>query len=335
MLYYNAETADEDTISFRDFLISDMGQQAVLEAGYLPVREIEIPAIYTAYNEKGTSKEKPADKGRPTQYSFFEDDENLYVEFLADKELEATINEWIDANISDGFPYTVLEIHNGYLSVVTYGSAAVWDLYTGKKIENFNDLFYKDVQMYPIIDAATLVAADSDINSYSFLKCDYFGFLGKTEDFSTTLFTLPSENAYFTMAMDIPLILCLEADSVVSEYRDSQQFLIDGEVQEIIKIPPYERVDFVVDDPDDHRYYFQIKSDIMPADEVSRINAGLIKACDIWGEKEQEFDSMNMLGYSWHFEIIDNTIRLYNDHSGEMLFDIDGNFITLNHFENE
>jgi ABC-type phosphate transport system substrate-binding protein len=280
MLYYNAETANEDTLVFRDFLISDEGQSAVLEAGYLPVVDIEIPDIYAVYNEKGTGKEKPDDKGRPTEYSFYEDTENLYVEFLADKELEVTVNEWIDANISGGFRNTALGIYNGYLSVVTYGSAAVWDLYTGKKIENFNDLFYKDVPMYPIIDAATLVAVDSDINSYSYLKCDYFGFLGKTEDFSATLFSLPYENAYFTMPMDIPLLLYLEEDSVVSEYRDSQQFIVDGKKQEIIKIPPYERTDFVIESDDRDRYYFQIKSDIMPADEVARINAGLIKACD-------------------------------------------------------
>jgi ABC-type phosphate transport system substrate-binding protein len=333
MLYYNEEIADEDTLAFRDFLISDEGQLTVLEAGYLPISEIEIPVIYAVYNEKGTGKEKSDDKGRPTEYSFFEYTENLYVEFLADKELEATVNEWIDANISEGFRYTTLEIYNGYLSVVTHGSAAVWDLYTCKKIENFNDLFYKDTPMYPIIDAATLVAVDSDINSYSFLKCDYFGFLGKTEDFSATLFSLPSENAYFTMPMDIPLLLYLEENSIISEYRDSQQFLVDGKKQEIIKIPPYERADYVIESDNRDCYYFQIKSDTMPTDEVTRINAGLMKACDTWREKEREFDSMNMLGYSWHFEVVDDTIRFYNIYSGEMIFDLDGNFIMLNHIE--
>jgi hypothetical protein len=42
---------------------------------------------------------------------------------------------------------------------------------------------------------------------------------------------------------------------------------------------------------------------------------------------------MNMLAYSWHFETIDDMIRFYNIHSGEMIFDLDGNFIMLNHIE--
>jgi phosphate transport system substrate-binding protein len=333
MLYYNTETADEVMRSFRDWMISDEGQLTVLEAGYLPVREIEIPEIYTVYNELGTGKDKPADKGRPTEYSFYQIYNGLHIEFLTDKKLEATVNEWIDANIPENYPYSIAQIHNGYLSVETNNSAAVWDLYTGKKIEKFNELFYKNIPMYPIVDAATLVAADSDVNGWSFLRCDYFGFLGETEDFSATLFTLPSENAYFTTSMRVPLLLCLEENSVVSEYRDSQRFLVDGEKQEIIKIPPYDRVDFEIEVDGRRHYYYQIKSNIMPTDEVARINAGLIKACDYWRENldYRAFGGRNELSYDWNFELTDSGIRLYV-RDGEMLFDLDGNFIGINYF---
>jgi ABC-type phosphate transport system substrate-binding protein len=331
MLYFNE--LNESAVEFRDLLISDEGQLTVLEAGYLPVRDIEIPDVYAAYNEIGTGKEKPADKGRPTEYSYYVSKSNKdYVDFLADKKLEAAVNEWIKSN---KYGYSNQEIYNGYLSVETGSGAAVWDLYTGEKIENFNDLFYKDVPMYPIVDAATLVAVDSDINSWWFLRCDYFGFLGKTGNFSASLFTLPSENAYFTNGMKIPLLLCFEENSVVSEYRDSERFLIDGEEQEIIKIPPYERADFEIYEPDDHRYYYQIRWDEKSSEEVAKINAALIKACDFFDENIRELiDGLNQLDYNWNFELTDDGIRFYSSRF-EMHFDSDGNFVTLNDIEND
>jgi phosphate transport system substrate-binding protein len=328
MLYYNK--SNKFAVNFRDMMISDEGQLIVLEAGYLPVREIEIPDIYAIYNELGTGKEKPADKGRPTEYSYYQGNfYSDYIDFLADKEFEAVVNEWIKSNMSDKNGYCNQEIYNGYLSVETGYRAAVWDLYTGKKIEKFNELFYKDVPMYPIVDAATLVAADSDISGWSFLRCDYFGFLGKTEDFSAALFTLPNENAYFTTSIKVPLLLCLEDNSIVSEYRDSQRFLVDGEEQEIIKIPPYDRADFEIEVDGRSYYYYQIKWDEKPADEVARINAGLIKACDYWRENldYRKFSGRNELSYDWDFELTEDSIRFYVQ-DGEMLFDFDGNFIT-------
>jgi phosphate transport system substrate-binding protein len=95
MLYYNAETADEDTLAFREYLISDEGQQAVLEAGYLPVSEIEIPDIYAVYNEKGTGKEKPAAKPLKYAYLYYDADTLGEVNFLKNKELEAEIYAFI------------------------------------------------------------------------------------------------------------------------------------------------------------------------------------------------------------------------------------------------
>ncbi|MDR0943615.1 MAG: substrate-binding domain-containing protein [Ruminococcus sp.] len=329
MLYYNKETADEDTLAFRDYIISDEGQLAVLEAGYIPIKDIETPPIYEVYNEKGTGKEKPAGKPEKYAYLYYDTDNLGEVNFLKNKELEAEI----DAYISEGSS-CIWNIYNGFLSLyVSNGDYAVWDLFTGEKIEDFSDLFYKDIDIAPIIDEYVLYYIDGarwyDLQQ----KCDYFGFLGKIDKFNVDEFLIPDDNAYFVFPKVISSGLVTCEDSIVSEYRDFSELINYPEMLQNINIPPYERDDFVIDDPDDYRYYFQIKSNIMPADEVAKINAALINACYYFDENNRELiDGLNQLDYNWDFELTDDGIRFYSSRY-EMLFDLDGNFITLNHFE--
>jgi phosphate transport system substrate-binding protein len=335
MLYYNAETTDEKTLNFRHYIISDEGQSVVLEAGYLPVREIEIPDIYAVYNEFGTGKEKPAEKPEKYAYLYYSTDTLSEVNFLKNKELEVEI----DTFITDAYgektkeDFNIWFIYNCYFSLYVYPDYyAVWDLFTGEKIDKFSDLFYKDVDIAPIIDECVLDYIDgahpTDLNQ----KCDYFGFLGQIEKFNVSEFIINDENAYFTISKEIPIGLFLCEDSVVSEYRDFSELINYPEMIQNVNIPPYERADFIIDQPGDYRYYYQIRWDEKPAEEVAKINAALIKACDNFDKQVGVLETMDQLDYNWDFELTDDYIRFYKV-GYEMLFDYDGNFLALNKVE--
>jgi ABC-type phosphate transport system substrate-binding protein len=336
MLYYNKETADEDTLAFRDFLISDEGQQAVLEAGFLPVSEIEIPDIYAVYNEKGTGKEKPDVKPEKYAYLYYNSETLGEVNFLKNKELEAEI----DTYITDAYgektkdDYCIWNIYNGYFSLyVSSDYYAVWDLFTGEKIEDFSDLFYKDVDIAPIVDEYVLFHIGGAHPYGLQQKCDYFGFCGKIDKFNTDQFIIPDNNAYFVYGKAISSGLVTCEDSIVSEYRDFSELINYSEMIQNINIPPFKRADFVIDGPDDYRYYYQIRWDEKSPEEVEKINAALIKACDYFDENTRDLiDGLNQLDYNWDFELIADGIRFYST-GYEMLFDYDGNFIALNTVE--
>jgi phosphate transport system substrate-binding protein len=335
MLYYNTETNDEVTRSFCNWLVSNEGQLTVLEAGYLPVREIEIPDIYTVYNELGTGKEKPVANPEKYAYLYYSTDTLGEVNFLKNKELEAEI----DAFITDAYgektkeDFNIWQIYNGYFSLYVYPDYyAVWDLFTGEKIEKFSDLFYKDVDIAPIIDECVLQFIDGAHPTDLQQKCDYFGFLGQIEKFNVSEFIINDENAYFGVSKEIPTGLFLCEDSVVSEYRDFSELINQPGMIQTFNIPPYERADFVIDEPGDYRYYYQIRWDEKPAEEVAKINAALIKACDNFDKNVGVLEGLDQLDYNWDFELTDDYIRFYKV-GYEMLFDYDGNFVALNQVE--
>jgi phosphate transport system substrate-binding protein len=329
MLYYNKETADEDTLAFRDYIISDEGQLAVLEAGYIPVKDIETPPIYEVYNEKGTGKEKPASKPEKYSYLYFNSKTLGEVNFLKNKVLEAEIDEYITTDNS-----CIWNIYNGYFSLyVNSGDYAVWDLFTGEKIEDFSDLFYKDFDIAPIVDEYVLYYIDR-VPQYALQqKCDYFGFLGSIDKFNAEQFNIPDDNAYFINGKAISSGLVTCEDSIVSEYRDFSELINYPEMIQNINIPPYDRVDFIINDSDDYHYYYRIRWDEKSPEEVAKINAALIKACDYFDENISELiDGLNQLDYNWDFELTDDGIRFY--YLGyEMLFDSEGNFLELNTVE--
>jgi hypothetical protein len=339
MLYYNKENADEITLNFCNWLVSDEGQKTVLEAGFLPAREIEIPAIYEVYKDRGTGKVKTA--GKPDKYAFFYlSTDNLgSMNILKNKELEAEI----DAFIIDAFgektkeDYCIWSIYNGYLSlhVSPYLSPdyyAVWDLFTGEKIENFSDLFYKDTDIAPIVDERVLYYIES-AHPYGLMqKCDYFGFLGEIKKFNADEFLIGSENPYFITSKVINSSLVFCEDSIISEYRDFSHLVNNPEIIQTIAIPPYKRDDFIINEPDNYRHYYQIRWDEKTPEEVEQINAALIKACDNFYIHIEEIDGLNQLDYNWDFELTENGIRFYTIYY-EMIFDSNGNYVETNNIQ--
>jgi hypothetical protein len=336
MLYYNAENADEKTLEFRDFLISDEGQLTVLEAGYIPVKEIDTPPIYEVYNEKGTGKEKPA--GKPEKYAYLYFNSVMLGEFnfLKNKELEAEIDTYINDAYGEKTKedFHIWFIINGFLSLyVKPDYYAVWDLFTGEKIEDFSELFYEDVDIAPIIDEYVLYYIDGAHPYGLQQKCDYFGFLGELDKFNATQFIIPEENAYFVHGKEISIDLVTCEDSLVSEYRDFSELINYPDMIQNINIPPYERADFAFEEQRDYHYYYQIRWDEKPPEEVAKINAALIKACDYFDENIRKLlEGLNQLDYNWDFELTDGGIRFYTL-GYEMLFDSDGNFLSFNTVE--
>ena len=162
------DTADEKTMNFVNWAVSDEGQNAVLKSGYLPVNGMEIPDSYLPYDAVGTGEAKPADYAPYPEYSemylghddgiklsgYLLDRDNYYeLACLRDKELQERINDdireatdYLKQYYDDKYINTELmnhtnlplkkaggvsimaECRNGYLSILLY--------YESKDIKN-------------------------------------------------------------------------------------------------------------------------------------------------------------------------------------------------------
>ena len=154
------DTADEKTMNFVNWAVSDEGQNAVLKSGYLPVNGMEIPDSYLPYDAVGTGEAKPADYAPYPEYSemylghddgiklsgYLIDRDNYYeLACLRDKELQERINDdireatdYLKQYYDDKYINTELmnhtnlplkkaggvsimaECRNGYLSILLY-----------------------------------------------------------------------------------------------------------------------------------------------------------------------------------------------------------------------
>lgn len=165
------DTADEKTMNFVNWAVSDEGQNAVLKSGYLPVNGMEIPDSYLPYDAVGTGEAKPADYMPDRQSSEFNTYDCSgtkggyhYIRFLRDKQLEERINadireasdllkpyydeKYIEASsdrergtlIRTNGVSMVVSCKNGYLSILLY--------YESKDIKNNDPVFYNYSQSY-------------------------------------------------------------------------------------------------------------------------------------------------------------------------------------------
>ncbi len=115
-----SDTADERTMNFINWAVSDEGQEAVLKSGYLPVNGMEIPVSYMPYEAIGTGEAKPADYTPDREYcvayldyergisiSGYSTDKDNYYELncLVDEELQDRINADIRTATDSLRPY--------------------------------------------------------------------------------------------------------------------------------------------------------------------------------------------------------------------------------------
>jgi phosphate transport system substrate-binding protein len=249
--FYQKDTTDPLVKDYIELITSEKGQMYVLEAGYIPVMDIEIPTAYTLYEAKGTGEAAPENINYDYYYLNFNADYKYDTRprgFLKDVEFEAEIQAWIDeaedyydymykskAEIMGlNFGYSAV-IKNGYLEIIVgdrywgsvwdfeelYGKSAVFDIVNKKKIDNLSDMFYKDADFMPSINK-DISAAILDV---------YYGgaleFFGLCSDFTFDLssISLLPDNAYLTYPASFDLNLSDRADSVVSHCRDFRDYI--------------------------------------------------------------------------------------------------------------
>ena len=166
-----------------DYILSDEGQRAVADAGYVAVREIGYDytpkkgALYTALGKGGPAPEAPdAWECVLNEGEALELGKNEEVTFLADQTLQAEVNAFIaeerarlqpevDALLAAKPALQGQELlrccvsaRNGYLSAAVFleywsvvhcfpaVSAATWDLRTGRRLDTA-DLFFDGVEI--------------------------------------------------------------------------------------------------------------------------------------------------------------------------------------------
>jgi hypothetical protein len=257
--FYKKGTTDKVVLDYIDYITSDEGQQTILEAGYIPVSGIEIPAAYTLYEAKGTGETAPENPDDKRYYYLDFDYESRPRGFLKDAEFEAEIQAWIDKAIDNYFTEPkpdwesttdvtyYAEIINGYLGISVglyttagvgsfeefYGSSAVFDLYKKKKVENLSDLFYKDVDFLPGINST--ISAEIMNKTYGAPQKEFFGLCnGFSFDLDTINFQ--PENAYVELPASFYVTLDMREGCVVSECRDFTELLTPEFAEKIVYI---------------------------------------------------------------------------------------------------
>jgi ABC-type phosphate transport system substrate-binding protein len=80
--YYDGGTATKETLDFIDFMLSDKGQKAAENAGYIPVRNLGAKP----YAAKGTGEARPENRIETQKYSFFELYRGNYYDYYTSEE---------------------------------------------------------------------------------------------------------------------------------------------------------------------------------------------------------------------------------------------------------
>lgn len=180
------DKATDNTLDFVDWVCSDEGQKCVLDSGYIPVDEMEIPQNYLPYTAVGTGPARPADYKPSETYcyawasnynGFYKLGSNGYeITGLADKDFQQQINNDIqqaqerlwkyfdpehytmedyfygdksDYNNSKAL-HCLMECQNGYLSITLYYNSPyalyAMPLYEFGVYEHVETLFYDIIE---------------------------------------------------------------------------------------------------------------------------------------------------------------------------------------------
>lgn len=251
------DKADENTRAFVAWAVSDEGQECVLESGYLPVNDMEIPADYLPYEAVGTGRKKPENYLPDLKYSYATfDNTNKLLSALADEEFKSMVAEDIaaaKAYFTDELGMKPTQIRqdimcrNGYLSVFL-GKAyddnffangyadcksLVYDIIEGKRIEKYSDLFFEGERFVPVLNAAIQSSIDNLLDWYGYdipvVKNDFSGLTGTPECFGFFNLCLNKCNPYFTSRLDIyPGSSELLAMNITSAHRDMTGCFVEG-----------------------------------------------------------------------------------------------------------
>ncbi len=109
-----------------------------------------------------------------------------------------------------------------------YAETLNYDLFSGKKIERFSDLFYEGEEFVPDINKSIADWINQYLlNNYDIVqKQDFSGLMGDPRLFTINGIILETDNPYFTCA---PLLNYSDKNghSIVSRYRDVKELIIE------------------------------------------------------------------------------------------------------------
>ncbi len=147
---------------------------------------------------------------------------------------------WDDDNTIDNMSVKAY-CRNGYLSIIigyfdltTYYmtdqyicynvETLNYDLFSGKKIERYSDLFYKDEDF--LTDVNKQFSTNSELFD-SIKKLDFYGILGEPRLFTIDGVILEPDNIYFGFAPMLRYDDCFRFHSPVTQYRDMKSIVTD------------------------------------------------------------------------------------------------------------
>ena len=210
------DNAPESIRKFVNWCTSTEGQLCVLQSGYLPVHDMELPESLIPYSKLGTGKEKSEDYKPDYLYSHFNgsidySEGKTEISFLKDKKIQKKINEelnsFIQNELEDRYRKTKLLIRyeaiNGYISFSIENSidtiaTLTFDMRDGTRLKNFSDLFYKNTKFVPVLNDVIADKINSAVTDYSIKKADFTGLTGNIEKFTVSKLWLPDENPYLS-----------------------------------------------------------------------------------------------------------------------------------------
>ncbi len=240
MVFNKEQPTDSAVRKLVNWVLTDEGQTAVSNAGYVPLSDkINVTELTPSfYDAVGTGMEKPTDYA-PSPIEYYVPtwlSENSGIEGLVDKALEQEINSYIRARETD-VDKASLEVINGYLSIKFKEESLFYDLYTGKRLE-FTDLYFKGVELGPLFrsSAQRSIQIERTLqeewdNPSDNLDPMAFGGLKKDHTyFSLTSITLPRDIYNFNVDV-IASTRHLYEHQVFSIARDMQGVFQNGKVQ--------------------------------------------------------------------------------------------------------
>jgi ABC-type phosphate transport system substrate-binding protein len=338
--FYNANNPNPLVKELADNLITEEGQKIVADAGYIPLVNVEKTPAYTA---KGTGRVKPENYTPGEYYSSFETarkekygsrnvlDVSDGINFLKDKIFEAAINDRIRSNASEGV--IAYSIKNGYLYLETGNGEAfvIYDLFAKKKLEKYSDLFFKDSDFVPAMNAvfASQIVTYTNGEDLTYtMKNDFVGLNGEPAVYDFNGITLPENNQYMFEQKTLLFITSYNKDLldylVFAEYRDMRELFTDE--YSAMVVDKAQNLTIEADVEFDGNYYFQVSSRYV---DVSEINSVLMRVCETFYTDELIYYYDTSLEESWEWTIRGNIVELINHEDGYNFYRETGEIITI------
>jgi ABC-type phosphate transport system substrate-binding protein len=328
--YYRMDNESTAVYKTLIYLKTDSWQYAVLEAGFMPVRNIAISTDHKVYEAVGTGKEKPEDYKPVPYYSYYDPYAKIdLLDALKDKSLKDEVRALLPETGSDKH-YMSYSAINGYLVAYSrtesenYQDTLIIDMFTGERYTEFSDLFYKDADFVPVLSKMFNSAKLEDYYDRPPQKCDRMGLIG-TPSFNELGITLPSYNPYYYFTVNAEFDDSLYDLMPIYEYRDMSSLFLPEYRENVVKrdLPYYTEASRIEGD----RFYFAVTSRY---EDTTVINEQLRAASDRVSDFDIAYLTARDIANRWSYEILDNCFQFYGAGGNSLFIDREsGKILTL------